>query len=57
MTYTQLAALAVAGTVVLDVAVLQKAAYEVRYEIGHRPEWVGVPLAALRRMLGVSFGS
>ena len=35
----------------LDVAVLQKAAYEVRYEIGHRVERVGVPLGALARLV------
>ncbi|MCU1400466.1 MAG: alpha amylase, catalytic subdomain [Acidimicrobiales bacterium] len=37
----------------LDVALVQKAAYEVRYEVGHRPDLVGVPLAALRRMLAI----
>jgi predicted trehalose synthase len=36
----------------LHVAVLQKAAYEVRYEIGHRIERVGVPLRGLRRLVG-----
>ena len=35
----------------LDVAVLQKAAYEVRYEIGHRVDRVGVPLGALARLV------
>ena len=35
----------------LDIALIQKAAYEVRYEVGHRPEMVGVPLRALQRML------
>jgi maltose alpha-D-glucosyltransferase/alpha-amylase len=37
---------------VLDVAILQKAAYEVRYEIGHRIARVGVPLRALQRLVG-----
>ncbi|MCU1387929.1 MAG: alpha amylase, catalytic subdomain [Ilumatobacteraceae bacterium] len=37
----------------LDIALVQKAAYEVRYEVGHRPDLVGVPLAALRRMLAL----
>ncbi|MEO5722834.1 MAG: phosphotransferase, partial [Ilumatobacteraceae bacterium] len=36
---------------VLDVAVIQKAAYEVRYEIGHRIARVGVPLRALQRLV------
>jgi maltose alpha-D-glucosyltransferase/alpha-amylase len=35
----------------LDVAIMQKALYEVRYEIGHRPDWVMVPLAALQRLV------
>ena len=35
----------------LDVAILQKAAYEVRYEIGHRLSWVGIPLRGLRRLV------
>jgi len=36
----------------LDVAVLQKAAYEVRYEMGHRVDRVGVPLSGLARLVG-----
>ena len=35
----------------LDIAIIQKAAYEVRYEIGHRPDRIGVPWAALQRMI------
>jgi maltose alpha-D-glucosyltransferase/alpha-amylase len=38
----------------LDVAVIQKAAYEVRYEIGHRPDWVGIPFRALQRIIGTT---
>jgi maltokinase len=30
---------------------LEKAVYEVRYERAHRPEWVGIPLAAVRRLV------
>jgi len=37
---------------VLEVAVVQKAAYEIRYEIRHRPERVQVPLAAILRVAG-----
>ena len=29
---------------------LEKAVYEVRYERAHRPEWVGIPLSAVRRL-------
>jgi maltose alpha-D-glucosyltransferase/alpha-amylase len=37
----------------LDIAIIQKAAYEVRYEVGHRPDWLMVPLTALQRMIGL----
>lgn len=36
---------------VLDAFVLAKAVYEVGYEAVHRPEWIGIPLAAVRRSL------
>ena len=35
----------------LDIAIAQKALYEVRYEIGHRPDWVGVPIGAIERIV------
>jgi maltose alpha-D-glucosyltransferase/alpha-amylase len=35
----------------LEVHVLQKAMYEMRYELDRRPDWIEVPLAALARML------
>jgi predicted trehalose synthase len=35
----------------LGVHVLQKAMYEVRYELDRRPDWLEVPLAALARMV------
>src|SRR5690606_26659418 len=42
----------------LDLALFEKAAYEVCYEAAHRPEWLGIPLAGLvrvsRRMLATS---
>ena len=32
---------------------LEKVLYEIRYELASRPDWVGIPLAALRLMLDV----
>ena len=36
---------------VLDAFELDKAAYEVAYEVGFRPQWVPIPLAAIQRIL------
>jgi maltose alpha-D-glucosyltransferase/alpha-amylase len=33
----------------LDFYLLDKAIYELRYELNNRPEWVGIPLEAIRR--------
>jgi maltokinase len=30
---------------------LEKAVYELRYELNHRPDWVGIPVAGIVRML------
>ena len=30
---------------------LEKAVYELRYELEHRPDWVRIPVSALERML------
>ncbi|HZG35025.1 MAG TPA: hypothetical protein VEY87_04195 [Gaiellaceae bacterium] len=35
----------------LTVFELEKAVYELRYELGNRPEWVGIPVAGIQRML------
>jgi len=35
------------ATVLRDAFALQKAVYEVGYELGHRPDWVGIPLRHL----------
>ena len=34
----------------LDLFLLEKAAYEVRYEAANRPDWIGIPLAGLSRV-------
>lgn len=36
---------------VLTAFLLDKAVYEVGYEASHRPDWVGIPLSAVRRIL------
>jgi maltokinase len=43
---------AAARTAVLEAFELDKAIYEVAYELGHRPDQVGIPLAGVRRLLG-----
>lgn len=35
----------------LAALVLDKAVYEARYEAGNRPEWLGIPLAAIQNLL------
>jgi maltose alpha-D-glucosyltransferase/alpha-amylase len=35
----------------LDLFVLEKAFYEIRYELGNRPHWVGWPLAAAAELI------
>jgi maltose alpha-D-glucosyltransferase / alpha-amylase len=37
----------------LDVYVLEKAIYELAYELNNRPSWVGIPLAGMRGILGL----
>ena len=34
----------------LDVFLLEKAAYEIRYEAANRPTWIGIPLAGVARV-------
>ena len=40
-----------AVSVALDAWELDKAVYEVGYELGHRPDWVGIPESAVQRIL------
>jgi predicted trehalose synthase len=35
----------------LSIFELEKAVYELRYELGNRPDWVQVPLSGLLAML------
>ena len=35
----------------LTVFELEKAVYELRYELDNRPDWVGIPVAAIRRLI------
>jgi maltokinase len=35
----------------LTIFELEKAVYELRYELNNRPEWLGIPVAAITRML------
>ena len=43
-----------ATTGLLELFELEKALYELRYEIGNRPDWVAVPLAGIAALAGVS---
>jgi maltose alpha-D-glucosyltransferase/alpha-amylase len=38
----------------LDLFELEKAFYELRYEIDNRPDWIGVPLAGIAALAGLS---
>jgi maltose alpha-D-glucosyltransferase/alpha-amylase len=37
----------------LDAYVLEKAIYELAYELNHRPAWVRIPLAGMQQILGL----
>jgi maltose alpha-D-glucosyltransferase/alpha-amylase len=38
----------------LDAHVLDKACYEIRYELDHRPDWMGIPIRGITALLGAS---
>jgi predicted trehalose synthase len=37
---------------VLGIYELEKAVYELRYELDNRPDWVPIPVAGIERILG-----
>ncbi|MHC4879086.1 MAG: maltokinase N-terminal cap-like domain-containing protein [Planctomycetota bacterium] len=45
---------AAAAAALLDMFVVEKVLYELRYEINHRPDWISIPLAGLQELLAVS---
>jgi maltose alpha-D-glucosyltransferase/alpha-amylase len=38
--------------VLLGALLLEKAVYELSYELNNRPDWVGIPLRGIRQLLG-----
>ncbi|HEY4280971.1 MAG TPA: hypothetical protein VGM91_22345 [Conexibacter sp.] len=42
---------AAATRMLLSILELEKAVYELRYELDHRPDWVAIPTAAIARLL------
>ena len=42
------------GAIQLDAHLLEKAFYEVRYELDHRPDWVGIPIRGVAALLAGS---
>jgi maltose alpha-D-glucosyltransferase/alpha-amylase len=41
------------ATALLELFELEKALYELRYELDNRPDWVGVPLAGIAVLAGL----
>ena len=39
-----------AEPLLLDLFLLEKAAYEIRYEAANRPDWIGIPLSGMARL-------
>jgi maltose alpha-D-glucosyltransferase/alpha-amylase len=35
----------------LDVYLLEKSLYELRYELNNRPQWTAIPLSGIRQLL------
>jgi maltose alpha-D-glucosyltransferase/alpha-amylase len=47
-----LPAAAAERTLLLEFYQLEKCIYEIRYELNNRPDWLAIPLAGLREILG-----
>ena len=45
------------GKALVDFFTLEKAVYEVIYELANRPEWVSIPLAGVLRALAKADGN
>ena len=43
-----------AAAPLLELFEIEKALYELRYEVDHRPDWIGVPLAGLAAFAGLA---
>ena len=37
----------------LDAYLIEKALYELSYELNNRPDWVHIPLRGIRQLMGV----
>jgi maltose alpha-D-glucosyltransferase/alpha-amylase len=40
----------------IELFTLEKALYEIRYELDNRPDWVGIPIRGVLDLLGVPDG-
>jgi len=41
-------------TLMLDLYLLEKAIYELGYELNNRPDWVGVPIAGILQIISAT---
>jgi maltose alpha-D-glucosyltransferase/alpha-amylase len=42
--------------ILLGALLLEKAVYELSYELNNRPDWVGIPLRGIQQLLGLTSG-